>query len=483
MRMRATLRDWTGLAVLALPCSVVSMDASVLNLAVPQLTATLRPTGSQQLWIVDSYVFVVAGLLITMGMVGDRFGRRRLLLIGASVFAAASVLAAFAVSPGMLIATRVLLGVAGATLMPSTLALIRTMFADPRQRRTALGVWTASFALGGLAGPVVGGLLLTRYWWGSVFLVAVPVMLLLLATGPFLLPEYRGADRPPLDLGSAALSLAAVLAVVYGLKRIAESGPRPAYGVIVLLGIALAVWFVRRQQRLARPMIELRLFRSIGFSGPLVVLGLIFFVLYGTQFITAQLLQLVLGLSALEAGLVSLPGTIAYLLGSLSAPLVAARVSTAYGLAGSLLISAAGFGLLTQIQPGRLWIMVTGFVVFSVGLAGVYLMATDLTVSAAPPERAGTTSALVETSAELGGALGIAGLGSIVLAVYRHSSPGSGAPGHTPQDPAATTAYLQGYQLAEALGAAALLVAAAVTAVLLRPRTAVPEPSVPRRES
>jgi MFS transporter, DHA2 family, multidrug resistance protein len=479
--MRATPRDWTGLVVLALPCTVVSMDASVLNLAMPQITAALRPTGAQQLWIVDSYVFVVAGLLITMGMIGDRIGRRRLLLIGAAVFAAASVLAAFVNSPGLLIAARVLLGVAGATLMPSTLALIRTMFADARQRRTALGVWTASFALGGLAGPVVGGLLLTQYWWGSVFLVAVPVMLLLLAAGPFLLPEYRGVDRPPLDLPSAALSLAAVLAVVYGLKRAAESGPRSSYGVVVLVGIALAVRFVRRQRRLARPMIELGLFRSVGFSVPLVVLGLIFFVLYGTQFVTAQLLQLVLGLSALEAGLISLPGTVAYLLGSLSAPLLAARVSTAYGLSGSLLISAAGFGLLTQVAPGRLWIVATGFVVFSIGLAGVYLLATDLTVSAAPPERAGTTSALLETSAELGGALGIAGLGSIVLAVHRQSSPDSGIPSTA----AARTAYLHGYQLAEAVGAATLLLAAAITAILLNPapRTAARERPAPPRES
>jgi DHA2 family multidrug resistance protein-like MFS transporter len=467
--MRATPREWAGLAVLALPCAVVSMDASVLNLAVPQITADLHPDGSQQLWIVDSYVFVVAGLLLTMGMVGDRVGRRRLLLIGAALFATASVLAAFAVSPAMLIGARVLLGGAGATLMPSTLALIRTLFADPGQRRTALGIWTASFALGGLAGPVVGGLLLAKFWWGAVFLIAVPVMCLLLAAGPFLLPEYRGSDRPPIDVLSAALSLAAVLASVYGLKRIAGSGLRPAYGVTVALGVGLAVWFVHRQRSLSRPVIELRLFRSIGFSGPLVVLGLTFFVLYGTQFVTAQFLQLVLGLTPLEAGLVSLPGTITYLLCSLAAPLLAARVSTAYGLAGSLVISAAGYGMLTQVGAGRLWIVVTGFVVFSIGLAGVYLLATDLTVSAAPAERAGVTSALLETSADLGGALGIAALGSTVLAVYRLSLPEPGVPGES-LTAADRAAYLHGYQLAEGLGALVLLIAAVASALLFRKR-------------
>lgn len=494
--MRAGYREWCGLAVLALPCAVVSMDATVLNLAVPELTADLRPTGAQQLWIVDSYVFVVAGLLMTMGMVGDRIGRRRLLLAGAALFAIASAVAAFAPSPELLIAARVLLGVAGATLMPSTLALIRTMFADPGQRRIALGVWTGSFALGGLAGPLVGGLLLAQYWWGSVFLIALPVMVLLLATATFVLPEFRGGERPRVDLVSAGLSLAAVLAFVSGMKRIAESGPRPEYGVVMAVGVGLAYGFVRRQRRLAHPVIDLALFRSAAFSLPLVVLALTFFVLYGTQFVTAQYLQLVLGLTPLEAGLASLPGTVAYLVTSVSAPLITRRVSTAYGMSGSLLISAIGFGLLTQVQAGGVWIVVIGFVVLSVGLAGVYLQATDLTVSAAPPERAGATSALVETSADLGGALGIAVLGSIVLAVYRGSLPESRPPGvsaelwtsahHTlagitnsPTDDAsrafldaARTAFVQGYRLAELVGTIALLLAAATTAITLRrPRT------------
>lgn len=242
----AGYREWVGLAVLALPCLLVSMDANVLNLAVPGIAADLEPTGAQLLWLVDSYVFVVAGLLVTMGMVGDRIGRRRLLLVGAAVFGAASLLAAAAQSIELLIAARVLLGVGGATLMPSTLSLIRTMFHDPAQRRIALGVWTASFAVGGLIGPSVGGLLLSRFWWGSVFLVAVPAMALLLVLGPFLLPEFRDTNRSRIDVLSAALSLGSVLSVVYGIKRLAESGPGSAAVLAVLAGLVLGAGFLRR---------------------------------------------------------------------------------------------------------------------------------------------------------------------------------------------------------------------------------------------
>lgn len=495
--MRAGYREWMGLAVLALPCMVVSMDATVLNLAIPELTADLLPSGSEQLWIVDSYAFLVAGLLMTMGMMGDRVGRRRMLLVGAAMFAAASSLGAFATSPGQLIASRIVLGAAGAMLAPSTLSLIRTMFADPDQRRVALGIWTGSFALGGLAGPLVGGLLLERFWWGSVFLVAVPVMLLLLGAGPFLLPEYRGAEARRVDITSAALSLAAVLAFVYGLKRIAENGLQPAYGAAVVLGVGAAVWFVRRQRRLTHPVVDLGLLRASSFSAPLLILGAIFFVLYGTQFITAQYLQLVAGLTPLTAGLLTLPGTVAYLVGSLAAPAVTRRLSTAQGMVGSLLIAAGGFGLLTQMGPDRLWVVVTGFVVLSIGLAGVYLISTDLTVSAAPSAQGGTTSALLETSANLGGALGIAGLGSTTLLAYRHAMPGSnpydlppdvweaarrtigGAAAAADRAPdaagrqllsAAHQAFTRGYRLAELVGTTLLLLTAAAAALALRNR-------------
>src|SRR3954468_8531774 len=232
---RATRREWIGLAVLALPCLLYSMDLTVLNLAVPQISAQLRPSSAQLLWILDIYGFMIAGSLITMGTLGDRIGRRRLLMIGAAAFGAASVLAAFATSTSMLIGTRALLGMAGATLAPSTLSLIRTMFRDPQQRTVAISVWITSYSAGGAIGPLVGGVLLEHFWWGSVFLVGVPVMLLLLAVGPALLPEYRDPSARRLDLPSAALSLAAVLAVIYGLKRFAESGA----AMLPVLSIAL----------------------------------------------------------------------------------------------------------------------------------------------------------------------------------------------------------------------------------------------------
>src|SRR6478736_1108664 len=221
---RAGRREWLGLAVIALPCVLYSMDLTVLELAVPRLSADLKPTASQLLWILDIYGFLVAGSLITMGTLGDRIGRRRLLLLGAGAFGAASIAAAFSTSARMLIATRALLGVAGATIAPSTLSLIRNMFLDPRQRTTAIGIWITSFSVGGAIGPLIGGVLLEAFWWGSVFLTAVPVMILLLIVGPRLLPEYRDPNPGRPDPISAVLSLAAVLAMIFGLKRIAQDG-------------------------------------------------------------------------------------------------------------------------------------------------------------------------------------------------------------------------------------------------------------------
>ena len=269
LQRRAGAREWAGLAVLAVPCLLVSMDAHVLNLAIPALSADLRPTNAQLLWIVDSYAFLVAGCLMTMGALGDRVGRRRLLLIGAAGFGAASLLAAFATSPAMLIAARVLLGITGATLMPSTLALIRGMFTDPRQRTTAFGVWTASFALGGVLAPVVAGILLRHFWWGSVFLFGVPLIAVLLALGPVLLPELRDRDAARIDTAGAALSLAGVLSAVYGLKRAVQGGLDPVAGLALAIGLCLVAAFLRRQHRQADPWIDLALFRRRDFSLPL----------------------------------------------------------------------------------------------------------------------------------------------------------------------------------------------------------------------
>jgi MFS transporter, DHA2 family, multidrug resistance protein len=466
---RAGVREWTGLAVLAMPCLLVSMDAHVLNLAIPRLTADLRPTTAELLWVVDSYAFLVAGCLMTAGALGDRLGRRRVLLVGAAGFGCASLLAAFATSPAMLIAARVLLGVAGATLMPSTLSLIRVMFRDARQRRTAFGVWTASFSLGGLIAPVVAGILLERFWWGSVFLVAVPPMAVLLALGPRLLPEFRAPAGARIDAASAALSIAGVLGVVYGVKRAAQGGLDLTAGPAVAAGLLLLAVFVRRQRR-EDPWIDLGLFRRRAFSAPLAANALCFFVLYGTSFYFTQYLQLVLGLSALQAGLWSLPGTLGYLVGSALAPFAANRLRPVWVLSGSLAVTAAGFALLTQLDARTgLPLLVAGAIVFSIGLAPVYVMTTEMTVASAPPERSGAASGILETCTELGGALGIAFLGSLGGAIYRDATATAGPPALGGElAGAAGGAFTLAFRTVEVVGAGAIAACAVATALLLR---------------
>ena len=238
MPTRATRRDWAGLAVVALPCALYAMDLTVLDLALPAISADLRPSNVQLLWIADVYGFFIAGSLITMGTLGDRVGHRRMLLIGAAAFGAASAVAAFATTPETLIAARALLGVAGATFAPSTLSLIRRMFDDPRERSIAISVWATSYSVGGGAGPSVGGFLLTHFRWGSVFLAGIPLLLLLLALGPRVLPESRDHRAGRIDVASAALSLVATLSVVFGLKTIAQDGARPLSLVALLSGCA-----------------------------------------------------------------------------------------------------------------------------------------------------------------------------------------------------------------------------------------------------
>ena len=434
---RATRREWIGLLVIALPCLLYAMDLTVLTLAIPALSADLQPSSTELLWIVDSYGFFVAGFLITMGTLGDRIGRRRLLLIGAASFGAASVLAAFSSSPEMLIASRALLGIAGATLAPSTLSLIRSMFEDDRQRTVAIGIWIASFSTGAAIGPLIGGVMLERFHWGSVFLLAVPVMALLLAIGPRLLPEYKDPEPGRLDLFSAALSLVAVLAVIYGIKMIARDGV-DFVGVAPLVGgLVVGAAFVDRQRRLADPMIDLELFRRPAFSLALGANTLGFAVVFGLEVFVAQYFQLVLGYSPLEAGLWSVPGAAAFVVGSQLTPPLAARVRPPVAMLGGIAVAIAGVALLTQVGatdgPG---LLVAGLVILSLGLAPLFTLAADLAVGSAPPERAGAASGLSETSSELGGALGLAILGTVGTAVYRHGSAGA-MPGELPHDAAA----------------------------------------------
>ncbi|RZL93146.1 MAG: MFS transporter [Variovorax sp.] len=496
MNPKATAREWIGLAVIALPCMLYAMDLTVLNLAVPHLSAALRPSSAQLLWIVDIYGFMLAGSLITMGTLGDRIGRRKLLLIGAAFFGLASVLAAFSTSAPMLIATRALLGVAGATLAPSTLSLIRNMFLDAQERTVAIGVWIASFSVGGTLGPLIGGVLLEHFWWGSVFLISVPVMVLLLLIAPLLLPEYRDPAAGRLDLVSAAQSLLAVLAMIYGLKHIAEVGVGIAPLTAIAVGVAVGIAFIRRQGRLADPLIDLRLFRVPAFSAALVINTMAFFIAFGSFLFIAQYFQLVLGLSALEAGLWSVPSGVAFAIGSIVVPKIVRRVRSGFVVAGGLAIAAAGFALLTRVdRTSGLVTLVVADVILSLGLSFAFTLAVDLMMGTAPPERAGAASAISETSSEFGGALGIALLGSVIVAIYRHAMSDAALAGVPPAVAAAARsglgvaadaaaalpgpagaalldasreAFARAFEVTASISAAVALAAAVLAAVMLR---------------
>jgi DHA2 family multidrug resistance protein-like MFS transporter len=372
-----------------------------------------------------------------MGTLGDRIGRRRLLLLGASAFGLISLLAAFSTSPGMLIVSRALLGVAGATLAPSTLSLIFSMFQDPKQRATAVAVWISAFSAGSAIGPVLGGVLLESFWWGSVFLLAVPVMVLLLVLGPLVLPEYRDPDAGRLDLVSVLLSLVAVLAVIFGFKQIAQDGVGwPAVSTIIG-GVAVGVVFVRRQLRLDDPMIDLRLFRNTMFTASLAINLISIFVAVGYFLFVAQYLQLVLGLSPLQAGLWSVPSAVGFIVGSQVAPRVVRRFRPAVVIGSGLALAAVGLAVLTRVGGSAdLAVLVTASGIISLGLAPVLTLTTDLIVGSAPPERAGAASGISETGAELGGALGLSILGSIGVAVYRGELT-EGLPAAVPADVAA----------------------------------------------
>ena len=419
---RATRREWIGLAVLTLAALVYAMDLTVLNLAIPIISEELQPSSAQLLWIIDIYGFLVAGLLITMGTLGDRIGRRRLLLGGAVWFALASLLAAFSVSSEMLIASRALMGIAGATIAPSTLSLIFTMFLDPRQRSTAIGVWIAAYSAGGAIGPVLGGVLLEYFWWGSVFLIGVPVMALLLVVGPRTLPEYRDPNAGSIDLVSVALSLLAILGVVYGLKELAQGGISVPPILVILAGLLVGFLFVRRQLRLESPIIDVRLFRIRAFSASLGTYFLGIFVVVGYFLFISQYLQLVLGLSPLNAALWSLPSAVGFIVGSTVAPRIIHRFRPSVIMGVGMAIAAIGTAMLLGLSVeggGSLLLIAAASVVISLGLAPVITLATELIVGSAPPEQAGAATGMSETSGELGGALGIALLGSLGTAVYR----------------------------------------------------------------
>ncbi|WP_166865442.1 MFS transporter [Salinibacterium sp. ZJ70] len=444
---RATPRTWVGLAVLVLPLILIAVDSMVLVFALPAISTELSPSGAEQLWIMDIYSFMLAGLLITMSSVGDRIGRRKLLLIGAVAFSAASVLGAVSTSPEMLIAARALLGLAGATLMPSTLSLIRNMFLDRDQRRFAVAVWSAGASAGAAAGPIVGGWIIEHFSWHAAFLMNIPVMVLLLVLAPFFIPESRNLGHAGVDLVSSVQSLVTMVAFVYAIKALAEGENLALAAAGFVVSFAAGTLFVRRQLRMPQPMINVRLFRVKAFTGAVIGDLISIFALIGSLFALTQYLQLVLELSPVESALWLLPQMVVSAASGFFAAWVVRKLPTALLVSLGTLAAAGGFfaliGLSTTTDPLMIALALC-LIALGVGIATT--LTHDIIMSSVPAERSGQAAAISETAYELGTALGTAVLGSVLLVAYRTGLEGSasGLVSGTMLDRATTT-------LAEAL--------------------------------
>ncbi|MGW2825168.1 MFS transporter [Streptomyces sp. NPDC001443] len=480
---------WLALSVLVLAVLLVAVDATVLGLATPYISEDLEPTGTQLLWIGDVYSFVIAGLLVSMGSLGDRIGRKRILLCGATAFGAISVLNAYATTPETMILARALLGVAGATLMPATLALIRNLFHDPRERSLAIGIWGAVASAGTAVGPIVGGFLLEHFWWGSVFLINLPVMAVLVLVGSRLLPESRNPSPGPWDLISVVLSLVGMIGVVYAVKEAATHGLTWETAVAGVLGAAALYWFVRRQLTLPAPLLDMRLFRSRGFSGAVLADLLTVLGLSGLVFFLSQYLQLVQGRGPFEAGLAELPAAVGAVAAGLVAGHAARRFSVRAVVSGGLAAVGLALAALTVLDRSTDYLFLgTALLVVGVGAGFSFTVTADVILSSVPKEQAGAASAVSETAYELGAALGIAVLGSIMTGVYRGFTAPAGTPaaaheslggaveaaGHLPPDTArqllssAREAFVDGLGLAAGAGAVVLLATAVAAWFLLR---------------
>ena len=420
MTTRAGAREWAALAVLVLAVVLLAVDGTVLSLAVPALTRALEPTAGELLWIGDSYSFALAGLLVTMGTLADRIGRKKLLLIGTAGFGLASALAAFAPGPGWLILARVALGVFGATLMPSTLSIIRNLFADARQRTTAIAVWSAGAGGGAALGPLVGGVLLEHFWWGSVFLINVPVTAALLVAGAILIPESRDPRPGRFDPLSAVLSLAAIVPVVFAVKRVVGDGPDVIALGTAAVGVGAGWLFVRRQRRLASPLFDMSLFRVPAFAGAVSANLLAVFAFSGLLFFFSQYLQLVRGYSPLGAGLRELPITLATFVAIALVGVLVARLGRGRAIGAGMALAAVGLAALAVAEAAADygWLALA-LVPIGLGVGVALTLTTDAVVSAVPPRKAGAASAVSETAYELGVALGIAVLGSLLTVFYR----------------------------------------------------------------
>lgn len=416
---RAGRKEWIGLAVLSLPTLLVSMDATVTYLSLPALSEALQPSASELLWITDIYIFMEAGFLIIMGALGDRVGRKRLLMFGFVAFAMASMLAAFAGSPEMLIAARALLGVTGAIILPCTLSLIRSMFHDDRQRTIAFGIYTACYSGGTMLGPLLGGILLTHFWWGSVFLISVPLMMIFMAASMFL-AEYKDPDAKQFNILSAVLLMAGVLPVIYAVKKIAERGVVEWQTVaLIVAGIVLSAVFFRMQSRVRNPLINLSLFKIPIFSITLSALFVVLFSWSGLYLFVAQYLQLVLDFNPLMAGILTLVPAAISMVGCMLSPHALKWFSRRSVIVTGHALMLTGMITFTQLdEHSTLALVILGSTCLSMGGGFVVTLGIDMVVSAAPPEQAGAASGISESSTTFGSAFGVALLGSLGTAVY-----------------------------------------------------------------
>ncbi|MDS1270792.1 MFS transporter [Lipingzhangella sp. LS1_29] len=425
----ATWREWLGLAALMLPVFMIATDMTVLFLAMPSIAADLQPSGTQSLWILHIGEFLAAGCVITMGRLTDRIGRRRLLMIGVSVYGVASVAAALSTSPEMLIAARALLGVAAATVMPSAIGLLRTMFADAKQFSFAFAVLISAFSGGMALGPPMGGILLEYFWWGAVFLANVPAAVLLMLTAMFLLPVYRDPSAQRLDLLSILLSVSALMALIFGLQEIADEGLRPLYVAAVLLGVGLGAVFVYRQRRLSDPLLDLRLFANPAVSVSMVSVLLVLLAFGGTDMLFAQHLQVGLGLSPAQSGAVLVAPAVAAITGTMLAPVAVRFMRPAYAISCGLSVSVVGaLGMVLLLPTEQVPLLMAALVLIGLGMAPATTLGGQLLVTSAPMGRTGSATAVQDVSGGLGNAMGLAFLGSLAMVIYRRVLEGS-APG------------------------------------------------------
>ncbi|WP_314456456.1 MFS transporter [uncultured Microbacterium sp.] len=489
---RAGWRGWFALAVLMLPVLLVSVDNTVLSFALPEIALDLQPSSIEQLWIIDVYPLVLAGLLVTMGTLGDRFGRKRMLLIGATGFAAVSALSAFAPTAALLIAGRALMGVFGAMLMPSTLSLLRSIFRDRDQRRFAIAIWASGFSAGAALGPIVGGFLLEHFSWGSVFLMAVPVLVPLLVLAPFFVPESRDPAPGRFDVVSVVLSLATMVPIVYGIKKLAVEGPLSLAPVLFVVGVVFGWLFVRRQKRTVAPMLDMSLFRRGTFSGAILVNLLSVVGLVGFLYFVAQHLQLVVGLSPMTAGFALVPGLALMIASGLAVVPIAKRFAPRVVVPVALSFSVVAY-VMVALSTADLVQLIVAFALLGIGIGAAETVSNELILSSAPSAKAGAASAVSETAYEVGAVLGTAVLGGILAAYYRaqlvlpeglsaasaaasrETLAGAVAVSHTLDDAAlaaslraaAAHAFDSGVVVTALIGAALIIVAAVIAAATL----------------